>query len=504
MRPLAPLTKPKLTLCLVGRLPSMYGVGSDFAYDAGDPVSPIGPDLQQQDDWWFRGPEYRALKPQDGAVTDLPAGGSIDVEIACNVAWTSYGISPTDPDEDLSACPDNYGAHHAGDPDGPIDDSLVSGCALAIADKDDIEQVGWDDLVVFSVNHNCVRKKVNTFEVPERMPACSGDKCICAWLWLANNGTANFYMTGFDCRITDVDDSLARPLLPPVDPVFCPVGDTTCEPAAGAKSAYNQPTNVKEWDNERRPGYHADWSFPINGAQDDIFDLSGAANTTSSIAPPVSASTGVSSTIRATAVATTSSPSASASTTTTRSRTSTGATTDSATSTTDSMYTSTRTRKPRISASTVLSSSLLPSNASTTPSLAPSSGIAPSRRPWASLIKPTPSAESLSSSITSDSTTSTSSRRHSPTGRPSHDSPWHHHHDNPIGEIVEEVGDVLDGLRASVALDGYSVNVELGSAAKLSLRQLERRGVTSGGARIASMASLAGFFVFTFALVALH
>ncbi|BGP43385.1 hypothetical protein JCM10449v2_007418 [Rhodotorula kratochvilovae] len=78
------------------------------------------------------------------------------------------------------------------------------------------------------------------------------------------------------------------------------------------RSAYNQPTNVKEWDNERRPGYHADWSFPINGAQDDIFDLSGAANTTSSIAPPVSASTGVSSTIRATAVATTSSPSASA------------------------------------------------------------------------------------------------------------------------------------------------------------------------------------------------
>lgn len=37
----------------------MYGVadgmdGSEFVYSAGDPVSPIGPDLKKQDDWWFR------------------------------------------------------------------------------------------------------------------------------------------------------------------------------------------------------------------------------------------------------------------------------------------------------------------------------------------------------------------------------------------------------------------------------------------------------------------
>lgn len=80
---------------------------------------------------------------------------------------------------------------------------MLSGCALAVADKDDIEQVGWDDLVVFSVNHNCVKQRVTPFEVrpcalvcrrlmsdsflwyapqiPSRMPACSGEKCICAW-----------------------------------------------------------------------------------------------------------------------------------------------------------------------------------------------------------------------------------------------------------------------------------------------------------------------------------
>lgn len=92
------------------------------------------------------------------------------------------------------------GAYHSGDPTGPVDQSLLSGCALAVADKDDIEQVGWDDLVVFSVNHECVKQRVTQFEVsdfrvcatvrqrltsfeqiPSRMPACSGEKCICAW-----------------------------------------------------------------------------------------------------------------------------------------------------------------------------------------------------------------------------------------------------------------------------------------------------------------------------------
>jgi hypothetical protein len=35
----------------------------------------------------------------------------------------------------------------------------------AVADKDDIEQVGWDDLVVFSVNHDCVKQRITPFEV---------------------------------------------------------------------------------------------------------------------------------------------------------------------------------------------------------------------------------------------------------------------------------------------------------------------------------------------------
>ncbi|GAA5989925.1 hypothetical protein JCM10908_002380 [Rhodotorula pacifica] len=255
----------------------MYGVGADFTNLAGDPFSPIGPDIAEQDDWWFRGPTYRALTPQNGSVMELPVGTSVNIEIACNVAWTSYGERTTDPAAELSACPENYGAYHSGDPEGPLDQDLLSGCALAVADKDDIEKVGWDDLVVFSINHDCVKQRVTAFDIPARMPACSGEKCICAWLWLANNGTGNFYMTGFDCTFTGVAPEKALPILPPVDPVFCASGNSSCTIATGAKRplyAYNQPTNVVLQDNNNRPGYHASWSFPINGAQNDIFDYS--------------------------------------------------------------------------------------------------------------------------------------------------------------------------------------------------------------------------------------
>ncbi|BGP39165.1 hypothetical protein JCM10450v2_003119 [Rhodotorula kratochvilovae] len=261
---------------------SMYGVGNGFSYDAGNPVEPLGPDWGSQDSWWFRGPAYRALSPSkrsDGTVEKLPAGGSVTLEIACHYAWTSFGYSPTVPGSTLDACPGNAGSYHSGDPNAAnIDPSLVSGCALAIADVDDISKVTMDNLVVFSVQHNCVRQKMTTFAIPAKMPPCTGSKCICGWFWLANNGTANFYMTAMDCAVTNSPPD-ALPIAAPVDPVFCPSG-TGC--ATGAKRplyAYNSPSNVKWVDNYNRPGYHASWSFGTNGAQNDIFVKS--ANVTS-------------------------------------------------------------------------------------------------------------------------------------------------------------------------------------------------------------------------------
>ncbi|GAA5947645.1 hypothetical protein JCM3765_001016 [Sporobolomyces pararoseus] len=259
-------------------LPSMYGVGPNFEYSAGNPVDPIGPGWTTFDDWWFRGPSYRALKPQSNVASQLPAGGSFTMEIACHVAWTSYGYATTEPGSPLDACPgDNAGPYHAGDPNSmEIDDHLVSGCALAIADVENIEDVTMDNLVIFSTNQNCVRQKETTFEIPAKMPKCTGSNCICSWHWLAANGTANYYQTGFNCTITGSDPS-ATPIAPPSDPVFCGNDPSKC--TKGAKRpiyAYNYPSNVA-WEgfNDNRPGYHGSWSFPNNGAQNDIFLAAG-------------------------------------------------------------------------------------------------------------------------------------------------------------------------------------------------------------------------------------
>ncbi|ORY88298.1 hypothetical protein BCR35DRAFT_289184 [Leucosporidium creatinivorum] len=275
---------------------SMYGVGPapGFAYEYWDPVVPLGPGWMQQDEWWFRGPESRKLKPKEGEVTELPAGGSIMIEHACHVAWTQYGSSTTEVGSNLDACPGNSGAYHSGDPNsGVVDMNLLSGCALAIADVDDIEKVTMDNLAIFSVNQKCVSQKQINYEIPAAMPACTGEKCICGWFWLANNGTANFYMTAFDCKVTGAT-STAK-IAAPVDPTWCDPAELaagTCKTVAGAKRplyAYNYPTNIVWKGNYDRPGYHSNWSFQ-DGAQNDIFEVDETAAAISSSAAAASQS----------------------------------------------------------------------------------------------------------------------------------------------------------------------------------------------------------------------
>ncbi|KAI5481053.1 hypothetical protein MNV49_006239 [Pseudohyphozyma bogoriensis] len=190
------------------------------------PVNPLGPNLPTGDEWWFRGPDYTgaAQTPDPSNAEVLPAGGKITLQITCHKAAI-------------------------------VNDSLISGCALAIADKEEFSDVGWDDLVVFSVQPECVKKKV-----PKNMPSCSGSVCICAWFWLANTGTGNFYMTGFFCRVTGSNDRYE--IASPSDPVDC---------KDDSSNAWNEPHNVVSPGNDNRPGYHSAWSFTQNGAQDDIF-----------------------------------------------------------------------------------------------------------------------------------------------------------------------------------------------------------------------------------------
>ncbi|KAM0751144.1 hypothetical protein T439DRAFT_301071 [Meredithblackwellia eburnea MCA 4105] len=252
---------------------SAYGIYGDYP-----PFMPIGPSWSF-DDWWFRGAATRASPPANGAVSVLPAGGNFTMEIACNIAFTTMGGNPNN----NVACPGNIGAYHSGDPSAStVDYNLLSGCALAIADVDDISKVTVDNLAVFSVQKECVWQRDTTFQIPARMPPCTGSKCICAWMWLANNGTGNYYQTPFDCSISGSPSDATPINMPLVDPVYCP--DSTSDCASGAKRPIyfynNDYSNVPWVSNYARAGYHQSWSF-ADGAQNDIFAPSSAVSSSS-------------------------------------------------------------------------------------------------------------------------------------------------------------------------------------------------------------------------------
>lgn len=49
----------------------------------------------------------------------------------------------------LTSGVDEAGPYHSGDPDGELDEKLLSGCALGIADVDDIEKTTMDNIAIF-------------------------------------------------------------------------------------------------------------------------------------------------------------------------------------------------------------------------------------------------------------------------------------------------------------------------------------------------------------------
>ena len=148
--------------------PSVYGFNGD-GYSISEPLSG-----KPFDQWWMHG--QKSNKPQDGAVLELPAGGQVTIELACNKQYTSFGQDGAG----NNPCPPDTPSMHAGN---PVVDSQLRGCGLAIVYKSDIDAAQPEEFTVFSVNQNCVKDKNTVFQVPAGMPACPGDKCICAWFW---------------------------------------------------------------------------------------------------------------------------------------------------------------------------------------------------------------------------------------------------------------------------------------------------------------------------------
>ncbi|KAM0747146.1 hypothetical protein T439DRAFT_383314 [Meredithblackwellia eburnea MCA 4105] len=358
---------------------SMYGVGQGFQYAAENPIDPLGPNWDQ-DAWWFRGPAYRALSPAARGstdVTELPAGGEVTIEISCHIAWTSFGC-----------CQWMVAYYNA---------QALDACP-GIADVDDISKVTMDNLAIFTVQHECVVSEKTTFEIPAMMPACTGAKCICAWFWLAMNGTGNFYMTGFDCAVTGASP-LATAIAPPVDPTWCAPGDTTCVTQAGSKRplyAYNTPTNIVWRGNYDRPGYHDNWSFK-NGPQNDIFLPAKVVSSSSAISSSAVAS---SKTVSSSAVPSSSKPASSSAASSSASKPA-------------SSSASASSSKPQSSSSKSASSSSAASSSkpvsSSTISSSSTSSIKPSSSSSASSSKPLSSSVAGSSSKPASSSAASSS-----------------------------------------------------------------------------------------------
>lgn len=193
--------------------PSMWGFNvtdKDYPYD-NRPVAPLRDYTFQQ--WWFH--NHLDHPPNPGDVFELPAGKAATAEIACNKGATSFFASSEggdirEPNNPNNVCPNSESiAYHT----HGIDD--LEGCALAIAYKDDVNQVQPEDFTIFSVNQTCVWTRFTDFAVPAAMPPCPAGGCICAFFWIHSPkaGGEENYMNGFKCNVTGSTSTvpLAKP-----------------------------------------------------------------------------------------------------------------------------------------------------------------------------------------------------------------------------------------------------------------------------------------------------
>lgn len=248
------------------------------------------------DQWWFHGHLDQPPHPDD--IMELPAGGKVTTELACDKDATSYYTSGPGGDQRSGndPCPPNKHIHANG-----LDD--LGGCALAIAYKSDATQVQPEDFVVFSVNHRCIWDRFTDFQIPANMPACPDGKCTCAWFWQHREdaGGDEMYMNGFQCKVTGATATTAIPR--GQVPTDCRDDSSKC--VKGAKQPFY-------WDQAERnnvdfgiytPPLYLDSHGFADGAQNDIWDtVGGSSGAASKSADPSSSTSAVVSTSVAAAV----------------------------------------------------------------------------------------------------------------------------------------------------------------------------------------------------------
>ncbi|KAI5117029.1 hypothetical protein M0805_001545 [Coniferiporia weirii] len=255
--------------------PSMWGfnvTSKTFSYD-NRPVVPLM--NLPFSKWWFHG--HLDYPPNDGDFLEIPAGETMNTEIACDKGATSYfASSPGGSIQDgENPCPGSpTTAFHANN------EADTRGCALAITHQSDVSAVKPEDFTIFSVNHTCVWNRFTNFDVPAQMPACPEGGCICAFFWIhaPDSGSEQIFMNGYRCQVTGATSTtpvatsrVARRC--GADPDFSKPDAAAWNCTYGAKQPlyWDQTENNNMFEGVHAPPFYNDlYAFP-NGAQSDIF-----------------------------------------------------------------------------------------------------------------------------------------------------------------------------------------------------------------------------------------
>ncbi|CAE6456659.1 unnamed protein product [Rhizoctonia solani] len=225
------------------------------------------------DQWWFHGHLDQPPHPND--IMELPAGGKVTTELACDKDATSHWPSGPGGDHqngnDPCPGPPSQLIHTNG-----LND--LGGCALAIAYKSDVSQVQPEDFVVFSINQRCIWDRFTDFQIPANMPACPDGKCTCAWFWQhrEDSGGDEMYMNGFQCKITGATATTAIPK--GQVPVRCVDDPSKCVKGAKQPFYWDQAERNNMFDDIYSPPLYLDSYGFRDGAQNDIWDTVGGSS----------------------------------------------------------------------------------------------------------------------------------------------------------------------------------------------------------------------------------
>ncbi|KAG8714139.1 hypothetical protein FRC11_009714 [Ceratobasidium sp. 423] len=238
------------------------------------------------DQWWFHG--HLDQPPHANDIMELPAGGKVTTELACDKDATSYWPSGPGGDRqngnDPCPGPPSQLIHTNG-----LND--LGGCALAIAYKSDATQVQPEDFVVFSINHRCIWDRFTDFQIPANMPACPNGKCTCAWFWQhrEDSGGDEMYMNGFQCKVTGATATTAIPK--GQVPVRCVDDSSKCVKGAKQPFYWDQAERNNMFEGIYTPPLYLDSYGFADGAQNDIWDTVGGSSGAASKSADTSSST---------------------------------------------------------------------------------------------------------------------------------------------------------------------------------------------------------------------